>query len=459
VKTVFSWLDDRLGFSSSIKPIIEHPVPQTGWDYTLGSATLIAFIVQVVTGVALGFTYVPTPDHAYESLEFITDGAVLGNVVRGIHAWGASAMVLLVAMHAAQVFLVGAFKYPREMNWLSGTVLLVFTFGMAFTGQLLRWNQDAYWAVVVGAAQAARAPFIGDWLTGVLFAGHSVGGATLTRFYATHVFMIPAIIFGLLGVHLYLVLRHGVSEPPVAGMVVDKKTYRARYQDFVHKFGVPFWPDAGWKDVVFALAVGSIVLLLAIWLGPPELGNKADPTVVQAYPRPDWYFLWYFALLALVPPNIEDVFIIAFPLLLGVLFLMLPFVAPTGERSPRRRPWAIAIVVIFAISVASLVNIGYIAPWSPVLADVMLPAQLKQSLSPNAALGATAFEQKGCINCHRIAGVGGQRGPDLTTVGGRLTTDQLIWRILNGGRNMPAYASELTPQDAGALVEFLASLK
>jgi ubiquinol-cytochrome c reductase cytochrome b subunit len=160
-----------------------------------------------------------------------------------------------------------------------------------------------------------------------------------------------------------------------------------------------------------------------------------------------------------VPPNIEDVFIIAFPLLLGVLFLMLPFVAPTGERSPRRRPWAIAIVVIFAISVASLVNIGYIAPWSPVLADVMLPAQLKQSLSPNAALGATAFEQKGCINCHRIAGVGGQRGPDLTTVGGRLTTDQLIWRILNGGRNMPAYASELTPQDAGALVEFLASLK
>jgi ubiquinol-cytochrome c reductase cytochrome b subunit len=459
VKTVLHWLDDRLGLSTSLKPIIEHPVPPTGWDYTIGSAALIAFTVQVVTGVALAFSYVPTPDHAYESLVFITTGAVLGSVVRGIHFWGASAMVLLVSAHAAQVFLIGAFKFPREVNWLSGTMLLVFTFGMAFTGQLLRWNQDAYWAVVVGAAQAARAPLIGDWLTGVLFAGHSVGGATLTRFYATHVFMIPAIIFGLLGLHLYLVLRHGVSEPPVPGVRVDPKTYRKRYAELVHKIGVPFWPDAGWKDVVFALAVGSIVLVLAIWLGPPELGNKADPTVVQAYPRPDWYFLWYFALLALIPPNIEDLFIIGFPLLLGLLFLLLPFVAPTGERSPRRRPWAVGIVVVFGVSVAALVNIGSIAPWSPDLGNLSLPAQVTQSLSPTAAQGAAVFEQKGCINCHRIAGVGGQRGPDLTQVGARLSTDELTWRILNGGRNMPAYGSTLTPQDASNLVAFLSSLK
>ncbi len=456
MKAILNWLDDRLGLSANLKPIIEHPVPPTGWDYTIGSATLIAFTVQVVTGVALAFTYVPTPDHAYESLDFITNGAVLGNVVRGIHFWGASAMVLLVSMHAAQVFLIGAFKFPREVNWLSGTMLLVFTFGMAFTGQLLRWNQDAYWAVVVGAAQAARAPVIGDWLTGVLFAGHSVGGATLTRFYATHVFMIPAVIFGLLGVHLYLVLRHGVSEPPVPGVIVDPKTYRQRYEELVHKIGVPFWPDAGWKDVVFALAVGAVVLALAIWLGPPELGNKADPTVVQAYPRPDWYFLWYFALLALIPPAIEDVFIIGFPLMLGLLFVLLPFAAPFGERSPRRRPWAIGIVVFSGVSIAALVNLGSIAPWSPDLGNLALPAQIKQGLSPTAAQGALVFEQRGCINCHRIAGVGGQRGPDLTTVGKRLSTDELTWRILNGGRNMPAYGATMTPQDTAALVEFLA---
>jgi ubiquinol-cytochrome c reductase cytochrome b subunit len=309
----------------------------------------------------------------------------------------------------------------------------------------------------VGAAQAARAPFIGDWLTGVLFAGHSVGGATLTRFYATHVFMIPAIIFGLLGLHLYLVIRHGVSEPPVPGVVVDPKTYRKRYEELVHKIGVPFWPDAGWKDVVFALAVGSVVLVLAIWLGPPALGAKADPTVVQAYPRPDWYFLWYFALLALIPPTIEDLFIIGFPLILGLLFVMLPFVASTGERSPRRRPWAVGIVAVFGVSVAALVNIGSIAPWSPDLSDLTLPPQVTQSLSPTAAQGAAAFEQKGCINCHRIAGVGGQRGPDLTHIGAQLSPDELTWRILSGGRNMPAYGSTLTPQDVSALVEFLST--
>jgi ubiquinol-cytochrome c reductase cytochrome b subunit len=459
MRTIIQWLDDRLGLSATVKPLAEHPVPPTGWDYTLGSATLIAFIVQVVTGVALAFSYVPTPDHAYESLEFITNEAILGGVVRGIHFWGASAMVLLVAMHAAQVFLVGAFKYPREVNWLSGTLLLVFTFGMAFTGQLLRWNQDAYWAVVVGAAQAARAPLIGDWLTGILFAGQTVGGATLTRFYATHVFMIPAVIFALIGLHLYLVIRHGVSEPPVPGVVVDKRTYRRRYDELMHKIGVPFWPDAGWKDVVFALAVGSIVLVLSIVFGPPELGQKADPTVVQAYPRPDWYFLWYFALLALIPGGTEDVFIIGFPLLIGLLFLLLPFLAPTGERSPRRRPWAVGIVAFFSVSVAALVTLGYQAPWSPVLGDVSLPSSVTSGLSGTRAQGAQLFEQRGCINCHRIAGAGGQRGPDLSQVGARLTGDQLTWRILNGGRNMPAYGTTLAPAEVTALVDFLGNLR
>src|SRR5207302_6056629 len=229
--------------------------------------------------------------------------------------------------------------------------------------------------------------------------------------------------------------------------------------EHVHKVGVPFWPDAGWKDVVFALAVGSVVLVLAIWLGPPALGQIADPTIVQADPRPDWYFLWYFALLALIPPAIEDVFIIGFPLVLGILFVVLPFVAPAGERSPRRRPWAVAIVLVFTVSVAALVNIGSVSPWSPDLGNLVLPPQVTQGLSPTAAQGAQVFEQRGCINCHTIAGVGGQRGPELTHVGGRLTADELTWRILNGGRNMPAYGATLTPQESTALVEFLSTQK
>jgi ubiquinol-cytochrome c reductase cytochrome b subunit len=457
LKRAIRWLDDRLGISSTILPIVEHPVPQTGWDYVLGSATLVAFVVQVITGVALAFSYVPTPDHAYESLQFITHDAILGGVVRGIHYWGATAMVVLVVAHMAQVFLIGAYKFPRELNWLSGTFLLLLTLGLAFTGQLLRWNQDAYWAVVVGAAQAARAPFIGEWLAQVLVAGQTVGGATLTRFYATHVFLLPAGVFVLVGVHLYLALRHGISEPPRPGQPVEPSTYRKRYADLVHKEGVPFWPDAAWKDVVFALAVGTIVLLLAVVVGPPELGRPADPTIVEAYPRPDWYFLWYFALLALLPAGIEDWFIIGFPLLVGVLLFILPLIAPTGERSPWRRPWAMGTVGFSAIAIGVLVWAGFVAPWSPVFQPAPLPGSVTGRLSGDERRGAEIFQSRGCVNCHVVAGTGGQRGPDLTTVGDRLSRDQLTSRILIGGLNMPAYGGTLQPDELDALVAFLSA--
>src|ERR687885_454983 len=192
LKSSARWFDRRLGFSKAILPIIQHPVPRSvNWWYVFGSATLVAFIFQVITGVALAFTYVPAPNSAYDTLQFITHGALLGNVVRGIHYFGASAMVILIAIHAARVFLMGAYKYPRELSWLTGALLLLMTLGMAFTGQLLRWDQDAYWAVVVGAEQAGRVPLVGPWLVQIIVAGQTVGGGTLTRFYATHVFLIP----------------------------------------------------------------------------------------------------------------------------------------------------------------------------------------------------------------------------------------------------------------------------
>ncbi len=454
-RAAYRWLDDRLGLQATLGPLLDHPAPKVDWWYVLGSATLVAFTAQVITGVALAFSYVPVPDHAYESINFITHNAILGSVVRGIHYWGSTAMVVLVTAHMFHVFLYGSFKYPREMNWLTGTFLLLFTFGMAFTGQLLRWNQDAYWAVVVGAEQAGRAPLVGGVLAQILVAGQTVGGATLTRFYATHVFLIPAVMFGLIGIHLFLVIHHGISELPRPGVVVDPATYRHFYNELLRKEGEPFWPDYAWKDVVFALAVGSIVLLLAIWQGPPELGKQADPTIIQADPRPDWYFLWYFALLAMLPTDIEDIFIIGFPLLIGVMMLALPFLAPTGERSPIRRPWTIGITSFSVLSIGVLVYLGIQAPWSPVFDPKPLPPSVTQPLTGDARSGADLFQSKGCINCHTIAGTGGSRGPNLGDVGARLTADEMTWRILAGGRNMPAYGSTMSPDDLRAIVAFL----
>ena len=460
LRRIYGWLDDRLGITSAILPVIQHPVPRgVNWWYVLGSATLVAFIVQVVTGVALAFAYIPAPNSAYDALKFITNQATLGYIVRGIHYWGASAMVILIFAHVIRVFLTGSFKFPRELNWLTGVGLLFLTLGMAFSGQLLRWDQDAYWAVVVGAEQAGRTPLIGRWLAEILVAGQTVGGATLTRFYATHVFLFPALMFMLIGAHLYLVVRHGISEPPVPGHVVERSTYQRWYHDLIERDGIPFWPDAAWRDVIFALAVGSVVVILAVVVGPKPLGPIADPTVVHADPRPDWYFLWYFAVLAMIPPSIENWVIIGFPLVVAILFLILPFIAPFGERSPRRRPWAVGIVIISLVAVGVLVREGDLSPWSPNFNPQPLPAQVVQALPADARQGATLFDQKGCHNCHTIAGTGGLRGPNLTTVGSRLSTDQLTWRIINGGYNMPAYSDTLTPAQVNQLVAFLSSLK
>jgi len=457
LRRAYDWLDDRLGIGENILPVIQHPVPRNvNWWYVFGSATLVAFIFQVITGVALAFTYVPAPNSAYQTLQFITHQALLGKVVRGIHYFGASAMVILIALHAARVFLMGSYKYPRELSWLTGSLLLLLTLGMAFTGQLLRWDQDAYWAVVVAAEQAGRVPFVGPILVQIVVAGQTVGGATLTRFYATHVFLIPAAMFVLIGIHLYLVVRHGISEPPVAGQPVDRKTYQQRYRELI-AHGIPFWPDAAWKDVVFALAVGAVVVLLAIVVGAPELNKQADPTEIQANPRPDWYFLWYFALLSLLPAGLENVVIIGAPLLAGLILLALPLIAPTGERSPARRPWAVVAVVIPAVAIAVLVREGVESPWSPRLPPPHFPAEFRAQYSGSAAAGLALFETESCSSCHAIAGTGGRKGPDLTTVGARLSREQLTTRILNGGGGMPAYGNTLTPDETASLVAFLSA--
>jgi ubiquinol-cytochrome c reductase cytochrome b subunit len=460
LKRIGQWTDDRTGAVAAAKPILEHPVPpDTGWWYIFGSATLTAFLLQVGTGIALSTAYITSTADAYNSLQFITNDAFLGNLLRGMHYWGASAMVVLIGIHMARIFVMGSYKFPREVNWLTGSVLLLVTLAMAFTGQLLRWDQNAVWSTIVAAAQVARVPFIGESLAHFVLAGDTVGGATLSRFFAFHVFFIPAIIFLFLGIHLFLVVRNGISEPPRIGRVVDPKTYRQWYQDLLHKRGVPFWPDAVWRDMVGAAGVVIVVVLLAIIFGPPALDKPPDPTLLQAYPRPDFYFLWYFAVLALVPPGLENYIIIGGPLLLGFLLFILPLVANKGERSPIRRPWAVAFVLGTVLMVGTLWIAGEQADWSPNFDAPPLPAGVVNSTDPHVINGSKLFLSKGCEYCHTVSGYGGKRGPNLTTVGGRLSANQLTTRILTGGNNMPAYGSILTPQELNDLVAFLESRK
>lgn len=211
---VGNWLDERIGWRSVWETIFIRKVPKVNWFYTLGSATLFVAVNQMITGILLTIYYVPTPDQAYDSVQFITTQVPAGWMIRGLHHWGASAMVLLTVLHMLRVIFYGAYKYPREVTWFTGVGLLVLVLGFGFTGYLLPWDQKAYWATTVGTRIAEVTPFIGDWILRIMRGGPELTAVTLARFFGVHVWFLPAALLGFLGIHLYLVIRVGISNVP-----------------------------------------------------------------------------------------------------------------------------------------------------------------------------------------------------------------------------------------------------
>ncbi len=212
-----NWFDERLGWRRVWEAIFKRKIPKVNWFYTLGSATLFVAINQIVTGILLTIYYVPTPDHAYDSVQYIMTQVPAGWLIRGLHHWGASAMVVLVGLHMLRVILYGAFKYPREITWLTGVVLLLVTIGFGFTGYLLPWDQKAYWATTVGTKIAGVAPGAGDLILRILRGGEELSAVTLARFFGVHVWVLPVTLITLVGIHLYLVIRLGISAVPKRG--------------------------------------------------------------------------------------------------------------------------------------------------------------------------------------------------------------------------------------------------
>lgn len=210
---IYTWMDERLGLTGLYNTLLDRKVPRVNWWFTLGSATLFLFAMQVLTGILLTVYYVPSPDHAYNSIQYIMNEVAFGWLIRGIHHWGASLMVVTVFLHMLHTFSYGAYKYPREISWVSGVLLLLMTLGMGFTGYLLPWNQRAYWATTVGTAIPGTVPFIGPWLMELMRGGTDLSGVTLARFFSVHIWWLPAIIAALIGLHLYLVVRLGVAGP------------------------------------------------------------------------------------------------------------------------------------------------------------------------------------------------------------------------------------------------------
>ena len=211
---VMAWLDERTGLLTIWNTVFDRKVPKVNWWFTLGSASLFLAVMQGATGIFLTVYYVPTPEDAYKSIEYIMNDVAFGWLVRGIHHWGASLMIVIVFLHMLRVFIYGAYKYPREVTWITGVVLLLATLGSGFTGYLLPWNQQSYWATVVGTSIVGTVPVVGDFFVRVLRAGDSLTFLTLSRFFGAHIWILPAILFSMIGVHLYLVIRNGISYVP-----------------------------------------------------------------------------------------------------------------------------------------------------------------------------------------------------------------------------------------------------
>jgi ubiquinol-cytochrome c reductase cytochrome b subunit len=305
-------------------------------------------------------------------------------------------------------------------------------------------------------------PFVGKPILWLLLGGPIIAGATLSRFFALHVFVIPGLLIASVSLHLLLVLKLGINEWPMPGRVVHRATYMKEYHELTRKDGIPFVPAAVWKDMFFSATIIVCVMACAAYFGPFGPRGYPDPTIIETIPRPDFFFQWLYAMLALLPPALETPLLLIGPVVAIGFLILLPFLSGEGEKSWKRRPIAVVTLLLLAIAFGTLTRLAAYSPWSPVMnawSGDPVPVQYLEGRSPLERQGSLIFQVKQCRNCHSIGGAGGQRGPTLDRIATRMTHDQLVRQALQGGGNMPAYGKNLNPAEVTALVSFLETLR
>jgi len=339
-KKLFRWVDERYHISPLIEFMRHKSVPvhrHTVWYY-MGGVALFLFIVQVVTGILLVLYYKADAESAYESVRFITTKVPFGWLVRSVHSWSANLMVFFVFVHMFSTFFTRAFRKPRELSWVTGFVLLALALGFGFTGYLLPWNELAFFATKVGTDITGVVPLIGEPIKVLLRGGNDVTGATLSRFHAIHIAILPALFTVLLSLHLLFVQRQGMHEPEYVERLPQEK-----------KKMIPFFPNFLLRDTLLWLMVLNVVLCLAVFF-PWELGRKAD--LFSSAPqgiRPEWYFMFMFQTLKLLPAHVwfmeGEVLGICFFGLAGLAWMLVPF----WEIKRHKRPKPMTIIGVMVI--------------------------------------------------------------------------------------------------------------
>jgi len=361
------WLDLRLGWWGFVRKNLDEPMPPgVGWWQTLGNLLLTLLVFQFVTGFALAMYYSPSPTDAYRSVKHITEEVTLGSFVRGLHVWGSTVIVIVTVLHILRVFFWGSYKKPRELTWVVGVIIFNLILAFSFTGYLLPWDQKAYWATVVGTRIAGTVPVLGHALMLLIRGGEEVGALTLTRFYASHVMLLPALLMVFTGLHLYLVRRHHI-----AGPVLPQKGRPT-----------PFYPVQLFKDAVVVLGGMGIVVYLALAF-PPALEAMADPSGTDFAPRPEWYFLGLYELLKIMPAGYEVVATLVIPGGISLGMLLLPWLDRSPSRHPARRQWIIVLgtAIILLIAIMTLKGILETPPPGHGSGHAGLPVTLDRPLA------------------------------------------------------------------------------
>jgi ubiquinol-cytochrome c reductase cytochrome b subunit len=436
MKAARDWLDSRTGYRAIVATVLHEPLPRgTGWFFTTGSVVTLLVGCQFATGVGLSMYYVPAPSLAHGSVRYIMDVLPLGWMLRGLHFWGASFLVVAAVVHMLRVFFFGSYKAPREVTWISGVLMLLVILAFALSGYLLPWDQKAYWATTVTINVAKSTPLVGDYVANLMRGGPDLGALTLGRWFSAHVFLLPMTLVTLIAAHIALMRKHGISGP-------------LRH---VPGPGAAFFPWHVVKDTVVMAAVFGSLFTVAFLVRAP-LDDMADPADSGYIPRPEWYFLSLFQLLKYFPGPLEPVATQVIPGIVVAFLFLLPFIDTGSGRHPFRgsRRFFSAMFMAIGAGVVLLTALG--------VSDRPPRAEVAEEVRD---LALDTFGES-CVKCHRLSGSGGDIGPDLTYVGRRLDEASIARQIAdplaaNPGSEMPPFKDKLTPDHIAALSKYLAS--
>lgn len=470
---LFSWLNTRTGIRSLMHASLDEPIPGGArLAYVFGSGLIFIFISQVITGLCLALYYVPSADSAHTSVAYITKQVAAGQFLRSLHYYGSSAMIIVLALHFLQTFIYGSFKGRRELLWVSGAFLSLLVLGMGFTGYLLPWDQSAYFATAVGTNIVGEVPLIGGWLTNLLRGGDTLGTLTLSRFYFAHVFLIPGMIFGFIGIHIALFRKAGPAGPIDEDPVEPKLPPES------------FYPRQVIMDMAFALLI-MVGLGFLAYFRPILLGPLANPSNSNFIPRPEWYYLPMFEWLKFWSGRMEVFAVVVIPGILALLFFLLPFLDRSLERKPWRRPIPLLAVSMVLVGIIFLGFKSHMDDLRDHSVAIQLAFQDKQdveytkkpfhprmesasgqplasaSTNPQVTKGKGVFETNGCSGCHGADGTGTAAAPSLVGITAKYPLPQLTELLHHPNAQMRAGhmpAFDLSTPDMSALFAYLGSL-